>query len=234
MIADSPKTLLVLLAVLTFLGVVIGYCVALIVVQRAARKPTAAAPLELADQPLAAQPDLTVAGRSKIGLSRETGRDTDGPGTQRPSSPDSHAQQQAERIQYLEDQLASMKAKQLRMQRELTSDATAGKELELTGATVAHGSGASVFPTLSQKVDVVPDNDRDELSLSLQGADSTHVRSDSTVKPDSTKGRRSTLVSPLTREIDIPTLAESELADSVDELDFDVSGTPDSGARGRG
>lgn len=221
MIADSPRTLLLLLGVLTVLGAVIGYCLALIFVKRTARKVIETSRLELTQERRAVESDLQAArdSISKLRSSAHGESGDDRSSTDREKALESHTQSQAQRIQDLEAQLASEEDKQLRLRRDFASyKSNKSRELELAKNSVGQWADTANLPTLSRKVDSVSGRPQ-------SGPLSERVALDTSLR------NRDELSFPLSREIDIPALAESELPDSVDELDFDVSGAPGSGEK---
>ena len=228
MIADFPTMLLVLLAVLTVLGAIIGYCVALIRVKRLARKVIDETRLELNREKSAAQSDL-LAARNKIDTLRASAQ-------QLPVAKKSvmdrekvlqqHSQRQAKRIKTLQAQLTSLEAQQAKVQQDFANyKINKASELELAREASASLSENEMLPTLSRRVsppsalhanagDLLPPLERSTVELSWRKHDE--------------------LSNLLTPELDIPSLAESELSDSVDELEFDLTGAGGGGAGSRG
>ncbi|MFK8083278.1 MAG: hypothetical protein AB8B97_23620 [Granulosicoccus sp.] len=236
MIAESPRTLLILLAVLTWLGGVMGYCIALVFAKRAARKAIEAARLESGPEKLAAEPDLQAArsGLAKLrsvddGNEAQTHDEVEHHDNvlsiQRNKAQEAHSRLQSERIRSLESQLATLKDKQHRLKSDFASYKSEKlRELELAKGSVGQWAGSAKLPTLSRKVDSQAARDRTRQSIGLGVHDDVGTLDHGVDILDKL----------LSSEIDIPALAESELPDSTDPLNLDMSEAPGNGARGRG
>ncbi|MFK7994238.1 MAG: hypothetical protein AB8B87_08875 [Granulosicoccus sp.] len=212
MITESPNTLFTLLAVLTLLGCVMGYCVALIFAKRQARKAIELARLELDQKQPLAEPHQQ-ADKSSVGELHSSAINQENTSADEP-----RIQQQAIRIQDLEAEVASLEEKQRRLSQDFASyKSRKNKELERATGYSGQWAASAELPVLTQKAD----------SNAERGSSGAAL-------PRSSVAQNETLNHPLTQEIDIPTLAESELSDSLDELDFDMFGESGSGARGRG
>ena len=224
MITESPTTLLVLLAVLTMLGAVVGYCVAMIIAKRRLGKTLEAMRIDHEQERLANQSDLQAAKRDLSELRSSLHGDGQS-GTDREKSLHSQTLVQAQRVQNLEAEITSLQTKHSHLSRDFASyKAIKTRELELARNATGQLVGSANPPTLSRKVD--------HASTALRAGQSPSKADPMTLGTPS--GKRETLGQAPSREIDIPVLAESELLDSDDPLDLDVSGAPDSGARGRG
>ncbi|MFK8079148.1 MAG: hypothetical protein AB8B97_02590 [Granulosicoccus sp.] len=229
MIAELPSNLLILLAVITLLGAVMGFCVASILTKRKARIAIESLLSERAQgHHLAAEPDLQAARGELARLGAQS--DSVVPGisearARRERALEAHSRQQAERIQGLETELTLLEEKQLHLRREFASyKSNKRRELELAKNSNGQRDVIPPLPTLSRKID----SGFGLLRTSSSFYEPGRGDSGSFVDQDDVLGH------PLSGEIEIPALAESELPDSVDELDLDVSSKPGSGARGRG
>ncbi|NND90843.1 MAG: hypothetical protein HKN42_08245 [Granulosicoccus sp.] len=219
---DSPTTLLYSLLAATALGAVMGYCVALLRAKRRARMVIDDVRRELtrlksAEADLqSARADLDVL-RQSLAESEERAQTT----LKREEALDVHAQLQAQRIQTLESQVASYEDQQIRLKRDFASyKSNKSRELELARNKPDSWSGANELPVLQKRINEPAISRNTQASLhSLEAAPDGNeaVTSSYTRKPGS-RGLRS----PLSRELDIPSLSESELPDSVDELDFEL------------
>lgn len=211
---ELPRLLIVLLIVLTLLGAVMGYCVALILTKRRARKAIESSQQKMLQKQRAAESDLQVA-RRKIDNLRATVRNSPQDGSlasERERELQAHSELQAQRVQALEVQLAS---------------------LEQTHSATGSGSNTEKLPTLSRRVGL----SADLLASDEPGQNEPHQAGQT--HPGRTGSRmssqlRDSLSTPLSRDLDIPALAESELPGSVDELEFDLSGLEDDEASQRG
>lgn len=224
MIAESPTTLLVLLAVLTMLGAVVGYCVATIIAKRRLGKTLEAIRIDHDQERHANQSDLQAAKRDlselRSSLPGDGQLDTD-----REKNLHSQTLVQAQRIQNLEAEITSLQHKHSHLSRDFASyKAIKTRELELARNTTGQLVGSTNPPILSRKVD--------HASVALRTGQSPSKADSMTLGTPS--GKREAFGQVPLREIDIPALAESELLDSDDPQDLNVSGAPGSGARGRG
>ncbi len=192
MTTDLPQKLLFLLAILTLLGIVIGYCIALIRAKHAARKAIELVRLELTQEQHAVASELQTATDRAQQLRQDAGQDDD---ASQATNPD----EQAAHIEALEAQIAILEDKQLRLQRDFASyKTTKTRQLELARSASLTLADTHDLPTLSRRVE--PGNGAMRI-------------------------RRDELDHSLTSNLDIPTLAESELSDSWDEVEFDFVDT---------
>lgn len=207
MIAELPGKLLILFALLTLFGIVIGYCVALIRAKHAAKKAIDLVRLEIAQERRAVESDLRTA-KNDVQRLRESG--AQGETTKHSElagSPSESSEDQAAHIVALEAQVTELEDKQLRLQRDFASyKSTKTRQLELARSASSTLVGAHDLPTLSRRVETAAGSPR---------------------------GRRGDLSYPLSSDLDIPSLAESELSGSGDEMDFDIADSG-RGAKTRG
>ncbi len=203
MITEWPTKLLVLLAVLTLSGIVIGYCIALLRAKHSARKAIELVRLELTQERRAVESDLQMA-KNAIQKQRLSGSDDSS--LSQPTG--KHSDSQAAYIESLETQVAVLEDKQLRLQRDFASyKSTKTRQLELARSASPTLADSYDLPTLSRKVEPVA---------------------------GSMRARRADLTLPLTSDLDIPSLAESELPDSVDALEFDLADSASAETTSRG
>lgn len=230
MIAETPRILLGFLIATTVLGAMIGFCISQISVKRRARRVIETMRDELAMEKKAADSDLQMA-RESIEVLRSTldaQQETVSTATQREEALETHSQLQAQRIHSLEAQVASYEDQQIRLQRDFASyKSNKSRELEVARNTPESWSEAGKLPILSRRIDEVESEAEPAKTAPL------YVK-----QPDGEKGRgnrrRDSLSQPLSRELDIPSLAESELPDSVDELDFELTDNTPGSASQRG
>lgn len=226
MIAEFPAMLVVLLGVLTFLGGIMGYCVAQIRVKRLAHQAIDKARREFQQLQPGAQPDLQTA-RNKIDSLRASAKHASAEQRSvggRENALQRRAQQQAQRIKALEAQLAKLDLQKAKVQQDFANyKINKVREMELARAASESSADTDDLPTLSRRVEPasgrrasagvsVPNSSRSATQLPCRRGDENALRPD----------------------MDIPTLAESELPDSVDELAFDLTIAEDSGAGSRG
>lgn len=228
MIADFPTMLLILLAVLTVLGAIVGYCAALIRTKRTARTVIEEARLELKREQRSARTDLESA-RNKIGslrASEQQGPNAKKAATERERALQRYSQQQTQQIKTLEAKLASLETKQGKLRQEFANYRTKkARELELAHAAPGSLAETDKLPTLSRRV---------EPASGMQANAGVSPPYMASAVGELPWRKRDELNKMLTPDLDIPTLAESELPDLVDELEFDLSGAEDSGAGSRG
>lgn len=229
MIAETPRMLLGFLIATTVIGGIIGYCLSQLYVKRQARQVIRKLRQELVVEKKAADADLQMA-RESIDVLRSTldaQQETVSNATQREEALETHSQLQAQRIQSLETQVASYEDQQIRLQRDFASyKSNKTRELEVARNTPESWSNAGKLPILSRRID-------DEESEDEQAPTPLYVKNRGAERKQDSR-RHDALSQPLSRELDIPTLAESELPDSVDDLDFELAELPPGSASQRG
>ena len=180
MIAEPSQKLIVLLAVLTLLGVVVGYCFALLVMKRKLQTVISAERARLRQENSANRSDLQMA-QGSITSHRVADKTS--------LSANAMAQAQAKRIRRLEAQLCELQ--RARTESETRTD-------------------AQTPPTLWRR-----SNDQQA------ARDISPVKSDDSIQA-------------LSQDLIIPTLAESEVPDSEEDLDLDLFGKNEGRATPRG
>jgi len=238
MIAESPRFLLVCLAATTLLGAAMGYCIALLRLKSRARKAINKASAELSEKSSIAQLDLESARHTIADLQGTVSENQEraDKSTQREEALELHAQLQAQRISTLEAQLATYEDQQIRLQRDFASyKSNKSRELELARNYPESSSDADNLPILSKRI-----ASEAELETRAGGfIDKTITQGSATEFRNKGIGERrrndwDRLSKPLSRELDIPTLSESELPDSVDGLEFELVDMDGTGAWPRG
>lgn len=217
MIVDSPISLLSSLVGVTVLGAVMGYCIALLQAKRRARLAIHKVRSELARSQTTAEGErlstqtLLTDQRSTLAQATEQAQLA----VKREAALELHSQLQAQRIQTLESQVASYEDQQIRLKRDFASyKSNKSRELELAKNKPDAWSGINELPVLQKRI-VEPAGKR----VFHSHAPHAGVSNVSRVSPRNPSG----LSSPLSRELEIPSLAESALPDSVDDLEFELA-----------
>ena len=217
MIVDSPISLFSSLVAVTLLGAIMGYCVALLRARRRARLAIHDMRSELARSQKTTEGELLSAQtlladqRSTLAQAMERAQRA----LKREAALELHSQLQAQRIQTLESQVASYEDQQIRLKRDFASyKSNKSRELELAKNKPDAWSGINELPVLQKRI-TEPANRRGSPSHAPQAGTSNVSR----VSQRNPNG----LSSPLSRELEIPSLAESELPDSVDDLEFELA-----------
>ena len=239
MIAESPRILLMLLAATSVLGAVMGYCVALLQAKSRASDAINAVRVELGKKSGEKELDLDSARQRIAGLQGAVSmhHERTNKSIQREEALQLHSQLQAQRISTLEAQLATYEDQQIRLQRDFASyKSNKSRELELARSNPESWAEADSLPVLSKRIGA------DEVETEI----GSHGRIDAIPSQGVvvTKGKErlglsrrddsDRLSKPLSRELDIPTLSESELPDSVDGLEFELVDMDGTGAWPRG
>jgi hypothetical protein len=142
-----------------------------------------------------------------------------------------HTQFLSQRIRSLESQLSSYEEQQIRLQRDFAAyKSNKARELELARIKPKSWSQAGHLPVLNKRIP----HDESLMSRSfpasqahdserLERQNSPNLSSELSQSPSRAHAHIHTKLSlPLSQELDIPALAESELPDSVEELDFEL------------
>ncbi len=234
MIVDTPRVLLYCLAATTVLGIVIGYCVALLLAKRRAGNPVAQVQSQHQMDKSATATDLKTA-RVSINHLRKAlvaTKQQISITAQREKALEVHSQLQAQRIQTLEAQVASHEDQQIRLQRDFANyKNNKSRELELARNKPDSWSRTDQLPVLNKRIDMQDNNLQVIADSALSGGAESGRSGVRHNKPPLTLNK---LNNPLSRELEIPTLSESELADSVDELDFELIDVDSAGVGQRG
>lgn len=178
MIAETPKTLLILLAALTLLGALIGYCLALIIAKKQAKAVIDA-----------------------VGEDFESSQSN------------------------MKAELASLQAKHERLTRDFASYKTSKhRELELARQSTGFDDSLDSVPTLRRRVE----------GAQLQAGSDVARRVGASSRGANNPKKSAPLSKRISRELEIPALAESELPESLDDLEFEMEGAGGSWAKTRG
>lgn len=217
MIVDSALSLLSILLAVTLLGAVMGYCVALLSAKRRARLAINAMRAELAmsqttgDSELVSTNTLLEEQRATLSQARDQAQWA----LKREAALELHSQLQAQRIQTLESQVASYEDQQIRLKRDFASyKSNKSRELEMAKSKPDAWSGINELPVLQKRI-VDP--------AGRHGFQASPPRPPASTVSRVSQRNPSGLSSPLSRELEIPALAESELPDSVDDLEFEMA-----------
>lgn len=223
MIAQTPVHLMISLAIVSLLALVVGYCVALLRTKYVVRQFMENAQNELYQQQLKSEADLGIS-RDHVSVLKTSLREQAQKAQasrEREMAMGNHSQLQAQRIQTLEAQCAAYEEQQIRVQRDFaTYKSNKKRELEVVRGSQEPVSAENEPPLLSRKADTAIQKDP------ADSADPTHATV--AVKAEARKNSLD-LSKPLSRELEIPALAESELPDSVDDLEFEMSDSDDGG-----
>ncbi|ASJ75631.1 hypothetical protein [Granulosicoccus antarcticus] len=228
MMVDTPISLLIYLVGATLLGAFMGYCIAVLRTKGRAGRAINGMRSELARKQTTAETEL-LSVQAMLADQRGTqvrATEQAHKALKREAALELHSQLQAQRIQTLESQVSSYEEQQIRLKRDFASyKSNKSRELELAKNKPDAWSGINELPVLQKRI-VEP--------VAKRGTQSPAPRSradgSSRVSPRNPNG----LSSPLSRELDIPALAESELPDSVDELKFELADLDASGEQSRG
>lgn len=235
MITETPQIVLIGLLVVTLLGVVMGYVIAN--VRAAKHKDTLVESMrsEMSRVRADAEAELKVLSKDRenyqASLSAANERVTSI--LKNEESLELHTQFLSQRIQSLESQVSSYEEQQIRLQRDFaTYKSNKARELELARIKPESWSQTGDLPVLNKRIP------HDE-SLMSRSFPATQVRhAGARAKHSDTSHARArghtTLSLPLSQELDIPTLAESELPDSVEELEFELADFDTDGGNSRG
>ena len=231
MIAESPQVLLLSLAATTVLGGIMGFCIALLRAKGRAKTAIDKARIELGKISSEAESELETALGSISNLQGTASRHHEraNKSAQREEALELHSQLQAQRISRLEAQLATYEDQQIRLQRDFASyKSNKSRELELARNSTESWSQADSLPVLSKRIESDPAQGR-EPEPSIDSPEGGRLRVSGRRRND-----RDRLSKPLSRELEIPALTESELPDSVDGLEFELVDMDGTGAWPRG
>lgn len=236
MIAETPQALVLSLIATTLLGVVMGYCIALIRAKRASAAVVDSVRSEFLRENSATETDLRTT-RVSIENLRSLLNDSKTrtlSAVKREESLKVHSQQQAQRIDTLEAHLSSYEDQQIRLKRDFANyKSNMTRELEQSRAGSRSLSDANQFPVLNRRI--IDDNrnasDADEVEqvAAVEGASA----SSQAHHANAARGQKG-LSAPLSTELEIPSLSESELPNSVDELEFEMADLDSTGRWPRG
>jgi hypothetical protein len=239
MITEIPQNLVIGLLVATLLGAVIGYVIASIRTAKRADFDVHSMKSELTRARADAEAELTLvlSERTEFQTSVNLANERATSAKKKEESLELHAQSLSLRIQSLESQVSSYEEQQIRLQRDFaTYKLNTTRELELASIKPESWSQAGHLPVLNKRI---PQNES-AMSRSFpasQVRDSERLERHGSPNPALSPSRtrsHTKLSLPLSQELDIPTLAESELPDSVEELEFELMDFDTDGGNSRG
>ena len=226
MITETPQNLAIGLVIVTLLGAIMGYVVASIRAAKCSRSELKKMQAEMSRARADSEVELLALSseRGEFQNSQNVANDRANSALKKEESLELHAQFLSQRIQSLESQVSAYEEQQIRLQRDFaTYKSNKARELELARIKPESWSQAGHLPVLNKRI---PQDDP-QISPSFS-------RSQAPV-PSSLRARTHTKLSlPLSQELDIPSLAESELPDSVEELEFELADFDVDGGAPRG
>jgi len=233
MSVDSPMALLSSLIAVTLLGIIIGYCLGLLRSKRRVRQAIENSRRNLTRSRSSVEAEMAAARTAILdqhqALSVERGRAQTA--LKREAALELHSQLQAQRIQTLESQVRSYEDQQIRLKRDFASyKSNKSRELELAKNKPDAWSSANELPVLQKRI--VEPAARRERQAAVDAIETSRRELEMAARGTQRTSRG--LSSPLSRELEIPALAESELPDSVDDLDFELADQEGSGELPRG
>jgi len=224
MIADTPTTLLLSLLIISIIALAMGYCLGLLRTKKQLRQIIDGEHFAIEQSKHEVDNDLEAARanieRLQNSLSFEAGKIRSA--AEREQALDSQAQVQIQRIQELEAQCAVYEEQQIRAQRDFaTFKANKNRELELARLSFEVGGSGNELPTLSERAKPIAEELRLQAPVYIPNLEKGTQRLDSPKKLDA----------PLSKDLEIPALSESELPDMVDDLDLNI---PEGAGNGAG
>lgn len=235
MIAEVLQTVLIGLVAASLMGAVIGYIVACIRANKRSNSVIQSLQTEwsktLADADR--QIDATTKENDALKESIAEAKEQANLALKREESTELHSQLLSQRIHSLESQVSSYEEQQIRLQRDFaTYKSNKTRELELARIEPDSWSQSNRLPVLNKRIQ----RDDSLLSRSFPATENFQsMGSSSAVLRNTAKSSSSTdLDLSLSQDLDIPALAESELPDSVEELEFELADWDESGGKVRG
>lgn len=233
MIAETPQNLVIGLLLVSLLSAVMGYIIASIRASKHTKseRQTIQAEMIRARADTDAELSLLSSERSQFQSSLREANERASAAKKKEESLELHTQFLSQRIQSLESQVSSYEEQQIRLQRDFAAyKSNKARELELARIKPESWSQTGHLPVLNKRIP----HDESLMSRSFpasQVRDSQNLRKSNgtnnelprSVSRTSLPNRSHTKLSlPLSQELDFPTLAESELPDSVEELEFEL------------
>ena len=224
MITDTPQTLIIGLLVVTLLGAVIGYIIATLRETKRTESIVRAMRSEMSRA--RADSDAQLSGlsieRADFQSSLDLANERTMLAVKKEESLELHAQFLSQRIQSLESQVSSYEEQQIRLQRDFASyKSNKARELELAKIKPESWSQSGNLPVLNKRIP----HDEAVMSRSFAGSQAldSQKRNVGAIPKKASELSNTKLSLPLSQELDIPTLAESELPDSVEDLEFELA-----------
>ena len=245
MIAETPQNIAIGLLLVTLLGAVMGYIIASIRAATRTKSELQAIQSEMTSARADTDANLSLlfSERSQFQSSLSEANERVSAAKKKEESLELHTQFLSQRIQSLESQVSSYEEQQIRLQRDFAAyKSNKARELELARVKPESWSQTGHLPVLNKRIP------HDE-SLKSRSFPASQVRdsqrlqksSDTNIAPSRPPSRtpspnrsHTKLSLPLSQELDFPTLAESELPDSVEELEFELVDFETEGGNPRG
>jgi len=222
MIAETPQSLVIGLLLVTLLGAIMGYVIASIRTTKRFESDRQTRLAELSRTRADTDAELKLLTRERADfqstLNKANARTTSA--LKKEESLALHTQFLTQRIQSLESQVSSYEEQQIRLQRDFAAyKSNKARELELARIKPESWSQAGHLPVLNKRIP----HDEALMSRSFPTARTAESSvKEKLVSAGHIRRSHTKLSLPLSQELDIPTLAESELPDSVAELEFEL------------
>ncbi len=223
MIASITVKLLLVLLAASVLGIVIGACVAYLRSVKQAKVIHAAHAHSVKKLRRDKEEMETALGHTQTALEAERKRtskssDKESQLSAQQDAMQVHARLQAQRVNTLEAELREAEEKSIRLARDFASfKANKLREVRMLKVNRDEWLDNEELPVLSKKVELSDDIDMPSSSASRIRVKASRVAQSQPI---------------IAKELDIPSLAESELPDSVEELEFDFAGSEEFDERG--
>lgn len=243
MITEIPQNLAIGLLFATLLAVVMGYVIASIRSTRRADFDVHSMKSELARVRVDAEAELrlVLSEKTEFQTSLNLANERVTSAKNKEESLELHMQFLSQRIQSLESQVSSYEEQQIRLQRDFaTYKSNKARELELARVKPETWSTPGHLPVLNKRI---PQDEslmsrsfpasqaRDFENLERHGSPNRALSPTRTPSPTRSHTKLSL---PLSQELDIPTLAESELPASLEDLEFELMDFDIDGGNSRG
>jgi len=233
MIADLPQNMLIGLLAATLLGFLMGYLVNRLFAVRKTHSIVQTMRGELAKARAEAEEQISQLNSEKSDLRRsiKVANEKIRIGNGRQESNELRAKQLSQRVRSLEAEVAASEEQQVRLQRSFaTYKSNKERELELARTTPGNWKKTEQVPVLNRRIKREMQESTSRVSQvgaanvsSAGGYADAHVAPKGTGPDSASALRAGQLGIPWSGDLDIPVLAESELPDSVEELEFELS-----------
>lgn len=245
MITEIPQNVLLGLLVATIVGIVLGYVTASIVSNIHTKSETQSLHAQLArlQSDAQAQQRSLTSDRAEIQASLSKASERAKSARRKEETLELHTQFLSQRIQSLESQVSSYEEEQVRIHKDFAAyKANKTRELALARVDLESWSESSHLPILNKRIS----NDVSTMSRSYQASrepseeevrqheSGNGIHESVRTRTQSQARSHTTLSLPLSQELDIPALAESELPGSVEELEFELVDFDTDGENSRG
>lgn len=236
MISDVSQNLLIGLLAATLLGFIMGYLVARLFTGRKTAEAVQSMQAELTKERAAAEEQIFQLSAEKSELNRivKAAREKIQLANEKHESNQSQVQRLNQRIQLLEAEVSASEEQYIRLQRDFAAyKSNKTHELELARIKPGNWAQSEQLPVLNKRIS----NEEADVarSLHMKSRYGSETQRAPTTEPvqhaDKSAGQ---IGIPWSNELDIPTLAESELPDSVEELEFELADLESGGGDTRG